>query len=175
VRRYSGRGLDRNQGYQPAAQATANDWSQDLLRPGRCRLALVFGVLRLVNFAHETSSLLALLGAPRQCVLQPSDHRATAIAVAATAVLAAVLSWRFGGRCAPGELRLQLLLIAIGLAFVIRNGSRSRRTEPRTLHVDITSAVSFLAASGSHHRARRGVIGSWPSCWWPSCSASAAS
>jgi neutral amino acid transport system permease protein len=40
---------------------------------------------------------------------------------------------------------LQFLLVAIGLAFIIRNGIQIvAGTEPRTLSVDITSAVSFF-------------------------------
>jgi neutral amino acid transport system permease protein len=71
---------------------------------------------------------------------------ATAVAVASTALLAGVLElvlWRpMRARKAGG---LQLLLTAIGLAFVIRNGIQLvAGTEPRGLRVDVTSAVTFL-------------------------------
>ena len=140
--------LIATKGYQPAAQATANGLvSGTYFALGAVGLALVFGVLRLVNFAHGDfltfgaySALLANAFFNLPIIV------ATAIAVAATAVLAAVLElavWRpMRARRAGG---LQLLLIAIGLAFVIRNGIQiAAGTEPRTLHVDITSAVSFL-------------------------------
>jgi len=140
--------LIATKGYQPAAQATANGLvSGTYFALGAVGLALVFGVLRLVNFAHGDfltfgaySALLANAFFNLPIIV------ATAIAVAATAVLAAILElavWRpMRARRAGG---LQLLLIAIGLAFVIRNGIQiAAGTEPRTLHVDITSAVSFL-------------------------------
>ena len=137
--------LIATKGYQPAAQATANGLvSGTYFALGAVGLALVFGVLRLVNFAHGDfltfgaySALLANAFFNLPIIV------ATAIAVAATAVLAAILElavWRpMRARRAGG---LQLLLIAIGLAFVIRNGIQiAAGTEPRTLHVDITSAV----------------------------------
>jgi neutral amino acid transport system permease protein len=135
-------------GYQPAAQATANGLvAGTYFALGAVGLALVFGVLRLVNFAHGDFLTFGAYAA----LLANAFFRlpiivATAIAIAATALLGAILElaiWRpMRARRAGG---LQLLLIAIGLAFVIRNGIQiAAGTEPRTLRVDVTSAVSFL-------------------------------
>jgi neutral amino acid transport system permease protein len=135
-------------GYEAAAQATANGLvTGTYFALGAVGLALVFGVLRLVNFAHGDfltfgayTALLANVFFRLPVVI------ATAVAVASTALLAGVLElvlWRpMRARKAGG---LQLLLTAIGLAFVIRNGIQLvAGTEPRGLRVDVTSAVSFL-------------------------------
>jgi neutral amino acid transport system permease protein len=135
-------------GYQPAAQATANGLvTGTYFALGAVGLALVFGVLRLVNFAHGDfltfgayTALLANVFFRLPVVI------ATAVAVASTALLAGVLElvlWRPMRARRAGS--LQLLLTAIGLAFVIRNGIQLvAGTEPRGLRVDVTSAVSFL-------------------------------
>jgi neutral amino acid transport system permease protein len=135
-------------GYQPAAQATANGLvTGTYFALGAVGLALVFGVLRLVNFAHGDfltfGAYMALLS---NVFFRLPIVVATVIAVASTAILAGVLElvlWRpMRARRAGG---LQLLLSAIGLAFVIRNGIQLvAGTEPRGLRVDVTSAVSFL-------------------------------
>ena len=135
-------------GYQPAAQATANGLvAGTYFALGAVGLALVFGVLRLVNFAHGDfltfGAYTALLA---NAFFRLPIIVATAIAIMATAVLGAILEvaiWRpMRARRAGG---LQLLLIAIGLAYVIRNGIQfAAGTEPRSLHVDVTSAVSFM-------------------------------
>jgi neutral amino acid transport system permease protein len=135
-------------GYEAAAQATANGLvTGTYFALGAVGLALVFGVLRLVNFAHGDfltfgayTALLANVFFRLPVVV------ATAVAVASTALLAGVLElvlWRpMRARKAGG---LQLLLTAIGLAFVIRNGIQLvAGTEPRGLRVDVTSAVTFL-------------------------------
>ena len=135
-------------GYQPAAQATANGLvAGTYFALGAVGLALVFGVLRLVNFAHGDfltfGAYTALLA---NAFFRLPIIVATAIAIVATALLGAILEvaiWRpMRARRAGG---LQLLLIAIGLAYVIRNGIQfAAGTEPRSLHVDVTSAVSFM-------------------------------
>jgi neutral amino acid transport system permease protein len=135
-------------GYEAAAQATANGLvTGTYFALGAVGLALVFGVLRLVNFAHGDfltfgayTALLANVFFRLPVVV------ATAVAVASTALLAGVLElvlWRpMRARKAGG---LQLLLTAIGLAFVIRNSIQLvAGTEPRGLRVDVTSAVTFL-------------------------------
>lgn len=135
-------------GYQPAAQATANGLvAGTYFALGAVGLALVFGVLRLVNFAHGDFLTFGAYAA----LLANAFFRlpiivATAIAIVATALLGAILElaiWRpMRARRAGG---LQLLLIAIGLAYVIRNGIQiAAGAEPRSLHVDVTSAVSFM-------------------------------
>ncbi|TAN31807.1 branched-chain amino acid ABC transporter permease [bacterium] len=135
-------------GYQPAAQATVNGLvAGTYFALGAVGLALVYGVLRLVNFAHGDyltfGAYMALLA---NAFLGLPIVAATAIAIAATALMAAALElwlWRpMRARRAGG---LQLLLIAIGLAFVIRNGIQFvAGSQPRGLNVDVTSAVSFL-------------------------------
>ncbi|MHB8590192.1 MAG: branched-chain amino acid ABC transporter permease [Candidatus Dormibacteraceae bacterium] len=135
-------------GYQPAAQATVNGLvTGTYFALGAVGLALVFGVLRLVNFAHgDFLTFGAYMALLCNTFLRLPIVAAAAIAIVATALLAAALElvlWRpMRARRAGG---LQLLLIAIGLAFVIRNGIQFiAGTEPRELQVDVTSAVSFL-------------------------------
>lgn len=135
-------------GYEAAAQATTNglvDGTYFAL--GAVGLALIYGVLRLVNFAHgDFLTFGAYVGLFANVLLNLPIVVATAVAVAATALLAAGLElvlWNpMRARRAGG---LQLLLIAIGLAFVIRYAIQiAAGTEPRTLRVDVTSAVSFM-------------------------------
>ena len=135
-------------GYQPAAQATANGLvAGTYFALGAVGLALVFGVLRLVNFAHgDFLTFGAYIALLFNTFFRLPIVVATVIAIASTAFMAGALElvlWRpMRTRRAGG---LQLLLIAIGLAFVIRNGIQFvAGTEPRSLQVDVTSAVSFL-------------------------------
>jgi len=135
-------------GYQPAAQATADGLVVGTyFALGAVGLALVFGVLRLVNFAHgDFLTLGAYVALLANTTLRMPVVLATAFAVAATAALAALLEvvlWApMRSRRAGG---LQLLLIAIGVAFALRYSIQLFfGTEPKSLNVDITSAVSFL-------------------------------
>jgi neutral amino acid transport system permease protein len=135
-------------GYQPALQATANGLvAGTYFALGAVGLALVYGVLRLVNFAHgDFLTFGAYIALMSNTLFQLPIIAATVIAIMATAILAMALElaiWRpMRERHAGG---LQFLLIAIGLAFMIRNGIQIvAGTEPRTLSVDITSAVSFM-------------------------------
>lgn len=129
-----------------AGQATLNGLvAGSYLGLGAIGLTLVFGVLRLVNFAH--GDLLAAgayftiglsgLGLPLAL--------AAPIAMMATAGLALVteqIIWRpMRGR---GAGTLQLFLTAIGLALVIRFSIQFvAGAQPRTLGVDIVSTVEI--------------------------------
>jgi neutral amino acid transport system permease protein len=88
---------------------------------GAVGLTLIFGVLRLVNFAHGEfltfGAYMLLIGNALRLPLVVS----AICAVAVTALFAVVLElglWRPVRRKRVGE--LQLLLVALGLAFVVR-------------------------------------------------------
>lgn len=113
---------------------------------GAVGLSLVFGVLRLVNFAHGD---MLTFGAYVTLLLNVSLGLPILLAViggiVVTALLAGLLEvilWRpMRARGAGG---LQLLLIAIGLAFVIRNGIQLvAGADPLVLGVNVTSAVGL--------------------------------
>lgn len=114
---------------------------------GAVGLALVFGVLRLVNFAHGD---LLTFGAYMALLFNVTLHVPIVLALALGAVATSVLAvaselvlWRpMRARRAGG---FQLLLITIGLAFVIRNGIQLfAGSLPRTLHVNVTSALTLF-------------------------------
>jgi branched-chain amino acid transport system permease protein len=114
---------------------------------GAVGLTLVYGILRLVNFAHGD---LLTFGAYMAFVANVSAGAPLVVAVlfavvatAALGVAAELIVWR--PMRARGARLLQLLLIAIGLAFVLRNGIQLfAGTEPRSLRVDVTDSVAFL-------------------------------
>jgi neutral amino acid transport system permease protein len=114
---------------------------------GAVGLTLVYGTLRLVNFAHGD---LLTFGAYMAFVANVSAGAPLVVAVlfavvatAALGVAAELIVWR--PMRARGARLLQLLLIAIGLAFVLRNGIQLfAGTEPRSLRVDVTDSVAFL-------------------------------
>jgi neutral amino acid transport system permease protein len=114
---------------------------------GAVGLTLVYGILKLVNFAHGDfltfGAYMAYLvnvtwGLPLVAGI--------AMAMAATAVLGIateLILWRPMRARRAGM--LQLLLISIGLAFIIRAFVQFVwGTEIRTLDVDVTDTVSFL-------------------------------
>jgi branched-chain amino acid transport system permease protein len=114
---------------------------------GAVGLTLVYGILKLVNFAHGDfltfGAFMAYLvnvtwGAPLVFAIL--------FAMALTALLGVVFERVMWG---PMRARraglLQLLLMSIGLAFLIRYGLQyGWGTEIRTLDVDQTSTVQFL-------------------------------
>lgn len=114
---------------------------------GAVGLTLVYGTLRLVNFAHGDlltfGAYMAFLanvtwGAPLVV--------AALFAVVVTAALG-VLSERVMWRPmrARGAGLLQLMLMTLGLAFVVRYGIQMIwGTIPRRLDVDVTGSISFL-------------------------------
>ena len=120
------------------AQATVNGIvAGNYYALGAVGLTLIFGVLRLVNFAHGE---FLTLGAYLMLLFSSFDLplvAATLLGVVATSVFSVVLElgvWRPVRRRGAGE--LQLLLFALGLAFFMRNGiafiatSEDRQTPP---------------------------------------------
>jgi branched-chain amino acid transport system permease protein len=114
---------------------------------GAVGLALVFGVLRLVNFAHgDLLTFAAYMALLFNVTLHVPIVLALALGTLATSALAVaseLVLWRpMRARRAGG---FQLLLITIGLAFVIRNGIQLfAGSLPRTLHVNVTSALTLF-------------------------------
>jgi branched-chain amino acid transport system permease protein len=114
---------------------------------GAVGLTLVYGILRLVNFAHGD---YLTFGASMAYLVKVTWGlplvTAILFAMAATALLGVLIErvmWR--PMRAQGAGFLQLILMSIGLAFVIRSAIQwFWGTEIRTLEVDITSTVTFL-------------------------------
>lgn len=133
-------------GLHDLAQATLNGIvAGNYYALGAVGLTLIFGVLRLVNFAHGE---FLTLGAYLMLLFGSFDLplvAAVVLGVAATAVFSLVLEltvWRPVRRRGAGE--LQLLLFALGLAFFMRNaiafvaGPQDRQTE-----ANVTTSVSL--------------------------------
>jgi neutral amino acid transport system permease protein len=114
---------------------------------GAVGLTLIFGVLRLVNFAHGE---FLTLGAYLMLLFASFDLPllvAAALGVVATAVFSLALEvavWRPVRRRGAGE--MQLLLFALGLAFFMRNAIAFVATsEDRQTPADVTASVSVGA------------------------------
>jgi neutral amino acid transport system permease protein len=136
------------QGLRPFGQTSVNGLvAGSYFALGAVGLTLVYGILKLVNFAHGD---MLTFGAYVAFLFNVSIGMplifALLVAVAATAAVGVFLElgmWRPMRRRRAGM--LQLLLMAIGLAFVIRNVIQFiAGTQPRTLDVDRTTAISFL-------------------------------
>lgn len=133
------------EGARELGQATINGLvSGTYFALGAVGLTLVFAVLRLVNFAHgEFLTVGAYLGLVGHAALRLPLVVAFGLAVLATAVIAVgleLLLWRPVRRRGAGV--FQLLLVALGLAFFLRNGiAFIAGPEDRRLEVDVTSAV----------------------------------
>ncbi|WP_236262127.1 branched-chain amino acid ABC transporter permease [Conexibacter woesei] len=114
---------------------------------GAVGLTLVYGILRLVNFAHGD---LLTLGAYVAYVVNVSWGlplvAGVVVAIVVTAAFSVALERAMWAPMrARGAGMLQLLIMAIGLAFVIRYGIQfAWGTELRQLRVDSSAAVSFL-------------------------------
>lgn len=114
---------------------------------GAVGLTLVYGILKLVNFAH--GDFLAF-GAYMAYLVNVTWGMpllaAVCFAMAATALLGLLferLMWR--PMRSKGAGFLQLILMSIGLAFVIRSAIQwFWGTEIRTLDVNVTDSVTFL-------------------------------
>ena len=135
-------------GPHDAAQTTVNGIvTGTYFALGAVGLALVFGVLRLVNFAHGDmltfAAYIALLFSTTFRLPIVAAMAVGTLATAALAVVSEVVLWRpMRARRAGG---FQLLLITIGLAFVIRNGIQVfAGSIPRTLDVDVTTAFDLV-------------------------------
>jgi neutral amino acid transport system permease protein len=113
---------------------------------GAVGLALVYGVLKLVNFAHgDMLTFGAYIGLLVNVTWGLPFVFAAVVAAAATAALGVASElalWRpMRGK---GAGLLQLLLMTLGLAFVLRNAIQFvAGTGVRTLDVDVTSSFSF--------------------------------
>jgi neutral amino acid transport system permease protein len=141
-------------GGRDLAQATINGLvSGSYFALGAAGLTLVYGVLKLVNFAHgEFLTFGAYMALLAQAKLGLPLPVAIVFGVVLTAVLGAALElvmWRPMRRRGAGM--LQLLLMALGLAYVIRNSIQIvAGTDVRQLGVDVTSSITF----GSLHIGR---------------------
>jgi neutral amino acid transport system permease protein len=135
------------EGWSALAQATINGLvSGSYFALGAAGLTLVYGVLKLVNFAHgELLTFAAYMAILGRVVLDLPLSLAMAFAVAATAVLGLALElvmWRPMRRKGAGM--LQLLLMALGLAFVIRNTIQLiAGADVRQIGANVTASVSL--------------------------------
>jgi neutral amino acid transport system permease protein len=114
---------------------------------GAVGLTLVYGILRLVNFAHgDFLTFGAYMAYLVNVTWEMPLVAAIAFAMATTAILGLFFErvmWR--PMRARGAGLLQLLLMSIGLAFLIRAVVQYVwGTEIRTLDVDVVSSVEFL-------------------------------
>ena len=135
-------------GLHDVAQSTLNGLTLGVIYAlGAVGLTLVYGILRLVNFAHGDFLTFGAYMAYLVNVTWGMPLVAgIAFAMAATAALGLLterLMWR--PMRAKGAGWLQLMLMTIGLAFLIRSAVQwFWGTEIRTLDVNITDSVEFL-------------------------------
>jgi neutral amino acid transport system permease protein len=129
-------------------QATVNGMvSGSYIALGAVGLTFVYGILKLVNFAHGDflafGAYMALLA---NVTLGLPLIVGILVAVVATAALGVgfeLVMWRPMRRKHAGT--LQLILMSIGLAFLLRNGIQFvAGTSPKTLKANVTASVSFL-------------------------------
>ena len=114
---------------------------------GAVGLTLVYGVLRLVNFAHgDFLTFGAYMAFVINVTLGLPLIVAVLFAIATTAAVGVgleLLMWRPMRAKRAGM--LPLLLVSIGLAFVIRNGIEMvAGTSQRNLRVNVTSTIGFI-------------------------------
>jgi neutral amino acid transport system permease protein len=135
-------------GLHEVAQASLNGLTLGTIYAlGAVGLTLVYGILRLVNFAHGD---FLTFGAYIAFLVNVTWELPLAVAIVAGMAAVAVLGllservmWR--PMRAKGAGFLQLLLMSIGLAFVIRAVVQwFWGTEIRTLDVNVTESVEFL-------------------------------
>jgi neutral amino acid transport system permease protein len=130
------------------AQASLNGFTLGTIYAlGAVGLTLVYGILRLVNFAHgDFLAFGAYMAFLVNVTWDLPLAAAIAFAMAATAALGLLserLMWRPMRNKGAGF--LQLLLMSIGLAFVIRSVIQwFWGTEIRTLDVNVVDSVEFL-------------------------------
>jgi neutral amino acid transport system permease protein len=127
------------------AQATVNGVvAGDYYALGAVGLTLIFGVLRLVNFAHGEFLTFGVYMMLLASALGLPLVLAAPAGVALTAALGLGLEvavWRPVRRRGAGE--LQLLLFALGLAFFMRNAiAFVAGPEDRQTGADVTASVS---------------------------------
>lgn len=113
---------------------------------GAIGLSVVYGTLRLPNFAHGDLLTFGMYMAFWATSSGISFLPAAVLALALTAVLTVTTEfvlWR-PMRARRASL-FQLILITIGLSFLIRNGIQLVwGGQPQSLPVDVTTSVSFL-------------------------------
>jgi len=135
-------------GVRDVGQVTVNGLvSGSYFALGAVGLTLVYGILKLVNFAHgDFLTFGAYMAFVANVWLGLPLVAAALFAIALTAALGVAFElgmWR--PLRARGAGLLQLLLIAIGFAFILRNGIQLfAGTQPRSLEVDVTDSVTFL-------------------------------
>jgi len=135
-------------GVQDLAQRTINGVvSGSYFALGAVGLTLVYGTLKLVNFAHgDMLTFGAYVAFLINMTIGAPIVLAALCAIALTAALGVAsdrVMWR-PMRAKQAGL-LQLLLMAIGLAFVIRYTIQLiAGTAPRRLEVDVTTSIEFL-------------------------------
>jgi len=135
------------EGPHELAQATINGLvSGSYFALGAAGLTLVYGVLKLVNFAQgEYLTFGAYMAIAARSALGLPLALALPFAFVTTAVLAVAIElvmWRPMRRRGAGV--LQLLLMALGLAFVIRNVIQLvAGTDVRQVGANVTSSVTF--------------------------------
>jgi neutral amino acid transport system permease protein len=136
------------EGPEAAGQATVNGViAGTYFALGAVGLTLVFGVLRLVNFAHgDLLTLGAYVAFLFNVTLGVPIVAAAAFGLMATAVLAVIserVIWKPMRRKQAGA--FQLLLITIGLAFVIRETIQLfAGAGPRSFDVDTTTGFDLV-------------------------------
>jgi neutral amino acid transport system permease protein len=114
---------------------------------GAVGLTLVYGILRLVNFAHGD---FLTFGAYMAYVVNVTWGLSLAAAIVFAMAMTALLGllserWMWRPMRAKRAGFLQLILMSIGLAFLIRSAIQwFWGTEIRTLDVNVTESVSFL-------------------------------
>ena len=114
---------------------------------GAVGLTLVYGILRLVNFAHGDFLAFGAYMAYLVNVTWGLPLAAAIFFAMATTALLGLLSERlmWGPMRAKGAGFLQLILMSIGLAFLLRSAIQwFWGTEIRTLDVNVTDSVTFL-------------------------------
>jgi neutral amino acid transport system permease protein len=137
-----------NHGLTDVAQRGLNGLSLGAIYAlGAVGLTLVYGILRLVNFAHgDLLTLGAYVAYVANVAWGMPLIAGVAVAIVATAAFSVVLERvMWAPMRARGAGTLQLLMMAIGLAFVLRYGIQfAWGTELRQLDVDRSATVSFL-------------------------------
>ena len=135
-------------GLQPVSQRGLNGLSLGAIYAlGAVGLTLVYGILKLVNFAHgDFLTFGAYMAYLVNVTWELPLVFGVALAIAATAFLGIALEKvMWGPMRTKGAGMLQLLLMAIGLAFVVRYGIQFVwGTELRQLDVNRTDTVEFL-------------------------------
>lgn len=136
------------EGIHDVAQISLNGLANGAIYAlGAVGLTLVYGILKLVNFAHgDFLTFGAYMAYLVNVTWGGPLILGIVFAIVATALLGVALEKAMWGPMrARGAGELQLLLMAIGLAFVIRYGIQfAWSTELRQFDVDRSAAASFL-------------------------------